>query len=185
MDPGIGRTISYIIVFLGTALVLTGSIGTWYFGKRLEVVGPYRQPIRTVTSTVEVAIISGENINTRYMDTGSFIAFCKGKESLLVMSSTECTAKQTGKGEIIYRAIFNMDATDPAVGKPVNFLKKAAEYVQIKFLPMPEKAKVSGGKAICTFNNEVRAEITVPLQEATKGLIFVRNLETVFSEFKE
>jgi len=179
------RTISYIILFVGTALVFVGSIGTWYFGNQLEIIRPYRQPIRTGTSTVEVVIISREDVNTRYIDGGGYIAFCKGKEALLVMSSTECTARQTGKGEVIYRAVFNMDATDPAVGEPVNFLKKAAEYVQIRFLPMPEKTKVSAGKVICTFNSEVQVEIIIPPQETVKGLIFVRNLEGVFSEFKD
>jgi len=201
MNPNLWRTISYVVIFVGTvlvwigtwhfgkrlilvgtALVLTGSIGTWYFGKRLESVAPYRQPIRTATATVEVAIISDKKVNTTYMDRGGYIAFCKGKEALLVMSSTQCTARQTGKGEVIYRAVFNMDAADCAIGKPVYSLK-GAKYVQISFLPMPKESKVSVGKAMCTFTNIVRIEITIPPQKTTKDLIFAHNLENVFSEF--
>lgn len=201
MDPNLWRTISYIfifvgtavvligtwrfakrIIFVGTALVLIGTMGTWYFGKRVEVVAPYRQPIRTATATVEVTIISNEKVNTTYMDSGGYIVFGKGKEALLVMSSTQCRAWQTGEGKVIYRAVFNMDAADSAVGKPVYSLKEA-EYTQINFLPMPKESKVLAGKAICTFNNIVRTEITIPPQETVKGLIFARNLENVFSEF--
>lgn len=185
MDLSLCRTISFTILFVGTALVLAGTLGTWYFGNRLENVRPYRQPIRTATSTTKVVIISGEDVSTRYMDSGGYIAFYKGKEAILVMASTECTARQTGKNEVIYRAVFSMDATDSAVGKPVNFLKEASEYVQMKFFPMAEKTKVSSGKAICTFNSDVQVEIVIPPQETTKGLILVRNLEDVFSEFKE
>lgn len=51
--------------------------------------------------------------------------------------------------------------------------------------PMPEKTKVLAGKAICTFNSEVRVEIPIPPQEIDKGLIFVRDMENAFIDFKQ
>jgi hypothetical protein len=201
MNPDLWRTISYIfifagtslvlistwrfgkrIIFLGTALVLIGSMGTCYFGKRVEVIAPYKQPIRTATATVEVTIMSDKKINAKYLDRNSNITFIKGKEELLFMSSTQCRIWQTGEGKIIYRTLLNMDVADSAVGKPIYFLKEA-EYAQIYFRQMPKESKVLDGKAICTFNNIVRIEITIPSQEIEKGLIFASDLENVFSEF--
>jgi hypothetical protein len=183
MDANFWRTLSYIAVSLGTALVLIGTIGTWYFGKRLEAVAPYRQPIRTATSTVEVIILSNENVNSTFMDSGGYIAFGKREKPLIIMSSNQCIGKQTGKGKVIYRGVFNMDATDSAVGKPLYFLKEA-EFAQVCFFPMPKESKVIEGKAICTFNSIVQIEITIPLQETKEGLIFAHNLESAFSEFR-
>jgi hypothetical protein len=201
MNPDLWRTISYIfifsgtslvlistwrfgkrIIFLGTSLVLIGTIGTWYFGERLDYVAPYKQPIRTATATVEVTILSDKKVSTTYGTSGGYIAFCKGEEALLVMSSNQCMAWQTGKGKVIYRTVFNMDAVDSAVGKPIYYLKES-EYAQINFRPMSKESKILEGKAICTFNNIVRIEITIPSQEIENGLIFASDLENVFSEF--
>lgn len=184
MDAYLWRTISYVAVFIGTALVLVGSVGTWYFGKRLEAIAPYKQPIRTATATVEAIIESNKALNTHYIDRGGYIIFGKGKESLLVMSSDNCYAKQTGENKILYRGVFNMDATDRAVGKPLYFLKET-EYVQVIFLPMPKESKVLAGKAICTFNSIVQIEITIPPQKTIEGRFFARDLANVLSEFEK
>ncbi len=184
MDPNFGKTLSYIIVFFGTLCVLLGSIGTYYFGKQAEAIAPYKQKIRTATATVEVTILSEENIYINYMDSGGYIAFKKNNQALLTMSSTRCTAKQTGEGKVIYSAIFNMYAKDKAVGKPVYFIKDS-DYIQIEFVPMPEKSKVLSGEAICTFNNNVRIEITILPQETKEKKISVSDLKDVFLEFEK
>jgi len=184
VDLSLCKTISFFILCVGSALVFAGTVGTWYFGNRLEAVRPYRQPIRTATATVEVAIVSSEDIRIKYANKGATIGFGKNKEPLLILRSDECTARQTGQNEVIYGAVLDMDTTSSAAGKPINFLKKT-DYVQIKFFPMPEKNKVSTGKVICTLNSDVQVEIIIPPQDTTKGLIFVRDLENVFSEFKE
>jgi len=181
MDPNIWRTVSYVVVFVGTGLVLVGSIGTWYFGKRVEDIAPFSQPIRTATATVEITIKSDEKVNTTYMDRGGYIAFGKNNDALLVMSSSQCRARQTSKGEVVYRAVFNMDATDHSVGNPVYSLEET-DYVQINFLPMPKESYVLAGTAICTFNSNVRIEIPVHSQNIKNGLIFNKNLEDVFTD---
>lgn len=140
---------------------------------------PYEQPIRTATATVEVIIESNEQLATTYMDQGGYLAFGKGREALIAMAGTQCRAKQIGNGQIIYRGVFAMDATHPAAGKSLSFLREA-EYVQISFRPMPRKSKVIGGKAICTFNSQERIEIEVPPQQMEDEKILVRNLGKIF-----
>jgi hypothetical protein len=49
------------------------------------------------------------------------------------------------------KGVFNMDAKDSAIGKPIYFIRET-DFIQIEFLPMPEKSKVLSGEAICTFN---------------------------------
>ena len=184
MNPNFYKNIFFIIGLIGAVLALVGYLGTWYFGQQAEAIAPYKQKIRTATATVEVTILSEEKIYTNYMDRGDYIAFKKNNQTLLTMNSTKCTAKQTGEGKVIYSAIFNMYAKDKAVGKPVYFIKDS-DYIQIEFAPMPEKSKVLSGEAICTFNNNVRIEITILPQETKEKKISVSDLKDVFSEFEK
>lgn len=184
MDPFIGKTIGYIFLICGLSLGIIGTYFTWHFGKRVEEIKPYRQPIRSATSTVEIIIESDKKINTTYMDRGGYIVFGKGNEALIGMASTQCRAKQMGGSKVLYRGIFNMDAKDRAVGKPLNHLQET-EYVQINFVPMPKEANIISGEAICTFNNLIQIKIAIPSQKTKNGLIFARHIYKVFSEFKK
>ena len=184
MDPNFGKTLSYIIVFFGTACVLLGSIGTYYFGKQVEAIAPYKQKIRTATATVNIVIKSKDTIDTLHMTEGGYIAFIKDNKPLLIMASPQCNTKQIDEERGIYHAIFNMDAKDSAIGKPIYFIKET-DFIQIEFLPMPEKSKVLSGEAICTFNNNVRIEITILPQETKEKKIFVSDLKDVFLEFEK
>ena len=109
--------------------------------KRTVPVNLYKQLIRTAAATVEVIIKSNENVNANYMDQGGYLAFARGQDALLVVSATSCLGKQLGGDKVIYRGVFNLDATSEATQKPVLFLKDA-EYVQIGFKPMPEKKDI-------------------------------------------
>lgn len=140
---------------------------------------PYEQPLRTAVATIEITIESNKPVDATYMDAGGYIAFGKESEELIVMAGSQCMAKQKGNSQVIYRGTFAMDATYPASGKPLSFLRRS-EYAQISFIPMPAKSKVIGGKAICIFNSQERAEIEVPPQEMVDEKIFVRNLKKVF-----
>ena len=66
-----------------------------------------------------------------------------------------------------------MDVSDAAFGKAMRFLEEA-EYIQIRFLPMPEQSQVAVGKITCIFNGETVLETNVPAQKTTDGKIFVR-----------
>lgn len=152
--------------------------------KKTVPVNPYRQLIRTATATVEVTIKSDQQINTQFLDRGGYMAFGKGTTALLLMSSTTCFARQTGNGQVVYRGVFQLDATSEATQRPILFLKEA-DYVQIGFKPMPESMEVLGGKAICTLNNTVRVELPIPSQKMQKDIIMILNIQPTLSDFKE
>lgn len=183
MDPLWWRTASYVVVFLGTALVLAGSIGTWYFGNLVEAVAPFRAPIRSASATVEVFIRTDEPYDNFYMDRGGYLAFGKGNTALLTAGANESLGKQQGGSRALFRGVFEMDATDAAVGQSVASLRNA-EFIQIEFLPMPKDSHVLNGRAVVTVNSAVRIEVDVPEQQIKDGKIFVRGLGAIFRDFK-
>ncbi|WAC06671.1 MAG: hypothetical protein OS130_10450 [Thermodesulfobacteriota bacterium] len=183
MDPLFWRTASYVVVFLGTALVLAGSVGTWYFGNLAEAVAPFRAPVRSASATVEVFIKTDTPYDNFYMDRGGYLAFGKGASALLTTSAAQCLGKQQGNERALFRGVFEMDATDPAVGRPVLDLRNA-EFVQIEFFPMPKDAHVLEGRAVVTVNSAVRIEIKIPKQDLRDGKILVRDLGLSFQSFK-
>ena len=159
----------------GLTLVALIILVAWYLMQSSQRDIACDQPIRTGTATIEITVASDEDVNTTYLDSGAYVAFGKGGESLLMMSSRQCTAKQTGDGQIIYRAIVNMDVSDPAFGKSVRSLEEA-EYIQISFLPMPEQSQLLAGKVTSILNGEAVLAMSIPAQETTNGKIFVRGL---------
>ncbi len=152
--------------------------------KKTVPVNPYLQLIRTAIATIEIIVKSNENIDTKFMDRGGYMAFAKGNKALLIMSGTSCTARQLGDGRVLYRGVFELDATSEATKENILFLKDA-DYVQIGFSPMPEKVQVLSGKAICTLNNLVRVEFIVPNQQMQKDFIIVPNSKVAMTDFKE
>lgn len=159
----------------GLILVAVFILVILYLAKSSQRENACDQPIRTATATVEVTVASNEDINTTYIDRGAYVAFGKGSESLLMMSSRQCTAKQTGDGQLVYRAVVNMDVSDAAFGKPARFLEEA-EYIQISFVPMPKQSQVTEGRITCIFNGGTLLEMSIPAQEITEGKILVRGL---------
>lgn len=148
--------------------------------RKSESANPYRQTIHTATVTVEVKVESSEEIGAHYMDRGGYFAFVKGSDALMVMRSTDSFAKQIGNGQVVYRGVFNLDATHNSIGKPINILKNT-EYIQMGFAPMPKKMKVLGGKAICTINSNVRLEFDIPPQQMDDDFIANRKVAGVLS----
>jgi hypothetical protein len=109
------------------------------------------------------------------MDSGAYLAFGKGSESLLTLSSTQSTAKQKGDGKVVYRAIVNMDVSDTAFRKPVRFVEET-EFIQVFFLPMPKQSQVLAGKITGIFNGGAVLEMDIPAQTTTNGIISVGEL---------
>jgi hypothetical protein len=140
-----------------------------------ELINPAAQPIRTATVTVDLTVESNDQVNTTYMDRGGYVAFGRGPDALLVMADTESRARQTGQGEVQWRGVFNMDATNSAVGKPVRFLRES-EYLQVGFQLLPAKSKIKKGLAVVTINSAVRLEIPIPEQNMEDDKIMVRAL---------
>lgn len=143
---------------------------------------PFKQPLRTGTATVEIVISSKENLNAHFMDSGGYIAFGKGNQALLVMSSIDSFGNQIGNGQVIYKGIFNLDAANTAVGKPISYLTEA-DYAQIGFKPIAEKSKVIRGSVICTFNSAVQIKFIIPEQQMSKDFIMVPDIKKAFTEY--
>lgn len=148
-----------------------------------ERLNPNRQPIRIGSATVEVLIESDEQINTHYADTGGYLAFGKGTDGLMLLSSFDCFARQTGRHEVMYRGVFALDATDASVGQPVAYLRDT-EFVQIGFGPIPRDSRVKGGKALVTINSAVQIEIPIPAQTMDGDRIMVRDLARLLSQVR-
>ena len=151
--------------------------------KRTVHVNLYKQLIRTASATIEIIINSSENVDANFMDQGGYLAFAKGQIPLMIVSATTCIGKQIGGNKVLYRGVFNLDATSEATQKPVLFLKES-EYVQIGFKPIPEKKEVLSGKVIVTINNGVRIEFPIPHQIMTKDFIIVPEIHKYLEDFK-
>lgn len=155
--------------------------------ERMEAENPYGKPIATFTATVEVMIesnIQGYGYTEFTVDKVGFLVFAKQSDSLLRIFSRKEGFKQTGQGQVIYNSNFSLDATDPAAGSPLYFLKDT-EYIQIFFDTIVPKSKVVGGRVICIINNLIRFEFVIPPQETTEKMIFIRDLSQFQQLLKE
>jgi len=146
--------------------------------EQLELSDPYAKPILTATVTVEVVVESHEEINTHYMDSGGYCAFGKGDAPLLIAVSNDSYARTISTGETTYRSVFEMDASDRSIGKPLRSLLDA-EYVQIVFNQIPDTATVVGGSAIVTINSSVRLEFKIPTQVTNEKRIMIRDITQI------
>lgn len=144
---------------------------------KLELEDPLYKPIASATATVEVNIESSDQINIRLMERGGgYLAFCRETDALLVTSSKDSYARQTGNNVVIYSAVFQMPATNSAVGKPIEFLKDS-DYLQIKFLELPNNSKVLEGRAVVVINGSMRFEFLIPPQKMQEDIIFVKGIK--------
>ncbi|MFA6320415.1 MAG: hypothetical protein WCY36_00990 [Candidatus Omnitrophota bacterium] len=152
---------------------------------RLNAVAPLSQPIRVATAAIEVRIKSEESLNSHFMDRGAYIAFAKEgsgfafgtqKEIFVIMKSLDCFANQLGEGEVAYKALCNMDVGKGITEKPISHLNDA-NYIEVGFSPMLKKSDVdvTGGSIVCTFNSLVRAELNIPPQKMSNGVIVIRD----------
>jgi hypothetical protein len=142
---------------------------------RLENQNPLRQPIASATANVILTIKSDNAVSSHYMDRGGGVAFAQGNSALLTASSYESWGNQMGNGEVRYTGNFTMAAVDPALGKPIEFLKQA-QYIQIEFVVMPENSTVTGGKVIFVINGSMRLEFDIPKQQSNGQRVFIRDL---------
>jgi hypothetical protein len=145
---------------------------------KFDALIPERQTVKTGSATVEIRIKSDKELNNHFMDQGGYIAFGKATDPILIMTSGDCSGRQLGNGMVLFRAVFQLDATSPAIGKPLTVLQDA-EFIQIGFLPMDPESTVLDGKAICTFNSAVRMEFTVPAQTMKTNFVLIPEIKTV------
>ena len=143
---------------------------------RLEFENPIKKPIASAISTVEVKIKSDDEISTHFMGSGGYLAFCRGSDAVLITSSKESNAQQTGNNEVIYSADFKMDATDSVVGKKIEFLQES-DYIQINFSAIPNNSIILEGTAIIVINGSLRFEFSIQPQKMQEDKIFIRNIK--------
>ncbi|MBN1621739.1 MAG: hypothetical protein JW871_04015, partial [Endomicrobiales bacterium] len=142
---------------------------------------PMRQPLRTGKANVEVIVQCDLDTNRTYMDRGGYIALGKDGVTMIVMSSTRCSAKKMQDNQVLYKGVFDLDANDKSIGKPISHLSEAV-IAQIAFSPTPKGSKVLKGKAICIFNSSVQIELEVPSQTMNEEKILIPNIKEAFKK---
>jgi hypothetical protein len=152
--------------------------------KKVQASDPVLQPIRAAKATVELQVESDDQVNTTYIDRGGYFMLGKGNKPILVAAGREAIAKQLGNSRVLWRAVWNMDASDQAVGKQVKALKEA-EFCQITFLMMPKNSKIIDGSVRLTINNEVQLDFAIPRQQATEDRIIIRDISRILSLLQE
>jgi len=128
------------------------------------------QPIVSVRATVEIAIRSEEQVNARHPYNGAVLAFGKGKEPLLRLSSESSRAKQMGTSEVRYSSELAMKATDVGFRQPLSLLQQI-EYAQVWFDIIPSNSEILSGTVVCIFNNHVPIELRIPPQKMREKLV--------------
>ncbi len=143
-------------------------------------VNPLKKPIAFATAEVEVTIKSDEQVNTRYMNEGGYLAFVENRQSVLLTSNTQSIARQNGKGEVVYRGNFNMQTeTSSIIGKPVETLQ-TSDIIQIVFLKIPDGSEVISGKATVIINGDMRFEFEISPLQMKGDKIFILNIKDKF-----
>ena len=151
--------------------------------KKVEASDPVLQPIRAAKATVELQVESDDQVSTMFIAGGHFV-LARGKNPILIIAGDGATAKQLGNSRVLWRAVWNMDASDRAVGKQVKSLKEA-EYCQINFQSMPKDSKIINGSVRLTINNDVQLDFVIPRQKASGDKIFIRDISSVLNLLQE
>ena len=168
-----------VLIGVGTAVEKFDSIVAFYHrvtGQQGQMERLEDKPIVTATATVEIAVRSEEQVNTRHPYQGAVLAFGKGKEALLLLSSKDSTAKQMGMAEVRYSSELDMKPTDKAFKQPLSLLEQF-EYAQVRFEIIPPDSEVLSGTVICIFNNNIPIELSVPSQKMLGNLITIRHID--------
>ena len=148
-----------------------------------EKAAPYKQSIRSASAQVQV-MMQQEGPDRSYQHSQkSYLSFRKGNEALLTIAAFGSTDIEEGNGRIRVYGMLDMDANDVAIGRPVSELQKS-DVIQIQFVSMPKNARIIEGRAVVTVNSMVQLEITIPAQDPKDGLIFVRDMEPIFRDFR-
>jgi hypothetical protein len=135
----------------------------------------FERPIVSATAGVEIDIRSEEQINSVHnMNVGIFLAFAKGRDALLQMTSADSHARRIGDGVIRYSGSLEMALTDKAFKKSLSILRDA-QYVQVQVEAIPRNSEVLSGTINCAFDG-VPVTLNVPPQKMQENRIFVRNI---------
>jgi len=144
-----------------------------------DLENPLKKTIASATAHVEITIKSDEEVSTRYMNEGGLLGFVKNNQFLLLTSDIQSDAKQNGKGEIVYKGVFHMQADHSAVGKPIEMLQES-DIIQIMFRKIPKNSQVIGGKASVVINGDTRFEFEILPQQMQGNNIAIQDIKSKF-----
>lgn len=147
-------------------------------------VDPFKKPIASATAHVEVTIKSEEQVDTSYMSEGGYLAFVKNRQPLLLTSNTQSSARQTGKGEVVYKADLQMQDDFSDIGEPVEILQTCS-LIQIMFRKIPENSDVVKGKASVVINGDMRFEFEILPQQMQNEKILIHDIKDKFLTVRE
>ncbi len=142
---------------------------------RLESEDIVRRPIASVLAAVEIFVESDLKIDKKHAAGGGYLAFCRGSDTLLMVSSDSIYAHRDKEGKVRYSGVLQMSATDPGAGKPMNFLGEA-EYLKIGFDAAPKNSVVADGKVTVVVNASRRFEFQIPSQKMLENTLFIRGI---------
>lgn len=169
---------------LAIALVIYISNGL-YWSRAMRHLAPslLKKPINTCEVTVEIRLESEDQQNSHFIDSGGYLAFGRGDQSVLMAVAPDSWGRPVASNQYLSRGLFKMDVTDSGAGKPVEMLRQA-EYIQIEFHRLPKDYTLIDGKALCIINSDLRLEIPVPAQKAVDGKVYVRDLKSFRAKLK-
>jgi hypothetical protein len=140
--------------------------------ERMDEAKPNRQPIRTATATIEIALEQSDtshpeslqfDVKARDMGCPSVMSLMSGTETVLTLSSPDCFFRKQRNGEVVYWAVVTMDPSDSASGKPVSSLA-SADSIRASIHLIRGNNRITRGRALITVNNSTRMEVAVPPQ---------------------
>lgn len=145
----------------------------------LELENPLKKSIASAVAHVDVTIKSDKNESTRYHGERGILGFVKNRQLLLLASNTQFEAIQNGKGEVVYKGVFHMQADHSAVGEPIEILQ-TSDIIQIMFSKIPEKSQVLCGKAVVIINGDTSFEFEILPQQMRDKNIIIRDIKNKF-----
>jgi hypothetical protein len=144
-----------------------------------KYVNPLKKPIASAAAEVEVTIKSDEQVRARYMHEGGYLGFVKDRQFLLLTSNTQSRARQSGKGEVIYKGNFQIQSDHSVIGEPIQILQ-TADLIQIMFRKIPPNSQVLKGKASVIINGNMRFEFEILPQQMQNDKIIIRDIRNKF-----
>ncbi len=131
--------------------------------------------IVSATATVEVTITSDRSGVKNHIMPGTYVAFAKDGQALLVMSSMTCRSEQKGNNSVLYSSTLSMEPGNEAFDKPLSFFKQT-DYIQVCLKPIPARSRILSGRVVCVFNDVIPLEIQIPSQEMVSDVIAIRDI---------
>jgi hypothetical protein len=158
--------------------------------KKVESLSPYRQPIVTLTATMQIVVKSYKQIERISQGRGASLVFTKGEERLLWAESGEYEAVQLGNGRVRFSSDLTMSIYSPARGDPISLLqgidsiKLVFHAIGIGNTGIEMNTEILYGRLICNVNNVITLTFPIPSQRVQGKEIFIPDIDKVLQTIK-